>query len=108
MSNPFLPDLSGNAHRPETNLGKKSFVMIMTFDTSRSIEMSQYCEELFLIYYHHIILIYLSFVAYSFLVPCEHVDFEFRPRGKILNLELGEKLNFFIDVNVMFLEIEML
>ena len=82
--------------------------MIMTFDSSRSIEMSQYCEELFLIYYHHIILIYLSFVAYSFLVPCEHVDFEFRPRGKILNLELGEKLNFFIDVNVMFLEIEML
>ena len=49
MSNPFLPDLSGNAHRPEPNLRRKSFVMIMTFDTSRSIEMSQYCEDLCLI-----------------------------------------------------------
>ena len=32
MSNPFLPDLSGNAHRPETNLGNKSIVMVMIFE----------------------------------------------------------------------------
>ena len=57
-------------------------------------------------YQYHIILIYLSFVAYSFLVPCEDVDFEFRPGGKILDFELGEKFNFFIDVNVMFFDIQ--
>ena len=45
-------------------------------------------------YQYHIILIYLSFVAYSFLVPCKDVDFEFRPRGKILDLELEEKFEF--------------